>query len=242
MNKYMLGIIIILSFIASMLQQAEAGLIYKSSPGGLVLGCKNGSKCKVITEKTVARKFSADSNYYTRGFGSLGFDPIMALVSKSYTIRFSDLAYHNRIDIKFLLAVIDNWMGGAGASGDLFNITVDGQSIFSETFHTSGNSSNQTADGALMLGTPGQVMEGSAYDSAYDMRQLGALSNIMHTDSDLTIKFFMNNTAPRSEGARYFGLANVSVGVYTVAAPSALSLMFIGLFGVFISGRYRKSS
>ncbi len=238
----MRGIIIILSFITPMLQQAEAGLIYKSSPSGLASGCKNGSQCAIITEKTDKRKNSGDRYRFTEGFMGMGFDPIMTLVSKSYTIRFSDLAYHDRIDIKFLLAIIDNWIGGSGASGDLLNITVDGQSIFSETFHASGSSGDQTVDDALMLGTPGQIMEGSAYDSAYDMRRLGVLSNIMHTGSDLTIKFFMNNTDPRSEGARYFGLANVSVDAYTVAAPSALSLMFIGLFGVFVSRKYRKSS
>jgi VCBS repeat-containing protein len=140
------------------------------------------------------------------------------------TITLTGLPPHTKLDLNFLLAIIDSWEGssgggfGGGGAPDLFNVRVDGAVVFSETFDTA-NSTDQTysppPDGLIIDGEDlgfGQN-NGTYVDSAYDMRLDPTLSDIPHTSSTLTVDFYASGQgwSGNSNNVESFALDNLEI-------------------------------
>ncbi|MFN7805735.1 MAG: cadherin domain-containing protein, partial [Planctomycetaceae bacterium] len=128
-----------------------------------------------------------------QGLGPVGnqFNSKFLRSSGAATLTLSNLPDHDRIDLGFLLAIIDSWDGG---SSDYFNVTVDGFTLFRETF-SAFNLGNQTYNpqigGLISFGT--QLGFNSSWnDSAYDMHLDPKFQSSAHTSSTLTIQWLAN--------------------------------------------------
>jgi len=108
------------------------------------------------------------------------------------TLTLTGLPPHTSIDINFLLAIIDSWDGG-GPEGcchpDILTVTVDGNTIFSESFGYINPSFVPTSGVLLALDTP-LGFNPEFGDSAYNMGLNPAFDNIPHSASTLTIEWF----------------------------------------------------
>src|SRR5207249_275852 len=86
------------------------------------------------------------------------------------TLRLTGLPPHTSIDLDFLLAVIDSWDGSNATSGpDLFNVTVDEKSIFSETFTNVGGSQSYVPPAGVRLSAGTDRGFAAFPDSIYDL-------------------------------------------------------------------------
>lgn len=151
-------------------------------------------------------------------------------------LTLTGLPAHDSINLDFLLAIIDSWDGNALDYGpDSFNVTVDGTSIFSETFTNFPSFDTQTASTANRVIAPTGLGFNSSYpDSGYDMGQLAAFQNIPHTASTLTVEFFASGPNWGGGLDESFAIDNVQVTVNTasVPEPGTTALLAIGLTAV----------
>ena len=166
------------------------------------------------------------------------------------TLELSNLPPHTSISLDFLLATIDSWDGIdglAGATGDYFNVHVDGTEVFEATFaQLSGNAANAyqaPSGGELSVGID---LFGIAFinDGAYDMGLEPALSNIPHTSSTLVIDFFADG--PGWQGERAFASQGLdeswaieNLRVTVVPEPASLQLILIAV-GALVTRFYRS--
>ncbi|MEM8946540.1 MAG: hypothetical protein AAGD11_15310 [Planctomycetota bacterium] len=162
--------------------------------------------------------------------------PTIGTAGLQTTLTLTNLPAHTSIDLDFLLATIDSWDGIDGASGvtgDYFNVHVDGQSVFRDTFaQSSGFPTNayQAPSGGKLLPGTSHVFGIVTPDGAWDMSLDPLLSNIPHTGSTLVIDIFADG--PGWQGARDFSqgvggpdegwaIDNLSVTIDAVPEPSA---------------------
>ena len=108
------------------------------------------------------------------------------------TLILSGLPPHTSIDINFLLAIIDSWDGG-GPEGccqpDILTVTVDGNTILSESFGFL-NPSFVPSPGVLLTEYTPLGFNSEFDDSAYYMGLYPAFDGIPHSASTLTIAWF----------------------------------------------------
>ncbi len=153
-----------------------------------------------------------------------------SLPDSKTTLTLTGLPAHSSINIGFLLAIIDSWDGiGCFAGPDVFNVTVDGISIFSEAFD------NSNTDCGYQGYNPPSGVElarevnlgfgfGEPYfrDSAYDMGLDPTFQNIPHTSSTLTIEWFASGPLWQGGADESWAIDNVFVLVDNVA-PTAVA-------------------
>lgn len=136
------------------------------------------------------------------------------------TLTLIDLPPHDAIDLRFLLAAIDSWDGSQQGSQffapDIFNVTVDGNPIFSETLvnsQSAGNVQTYVPPPDVELARRQQLgfnPDNSDFrDSAYNLGLDPVFQNIPHTASTLTVEWFAG-------GAGYEGGINESWGIDNV--------------------------
>lgn len=142
------------------------------------------------------------------------------------------LPAHSSLNISFLLAVIDSWDGDTGRGGanppDIFNITVDGVSVFARTFDNF-DSTDQTASTANLLSFGSDLGFSSWKDSAYDFTGVNALLNIPHTANSVNIRFFASGAGWQGGGDESFGLDKLLISVNTSDVPEPGSIALLGL-------------
>jgi hypothetical protein len=87
------------------------------------------------------------------------------------TLTLTDLPPHDTINIGFLLAILDSWDSTNGSvSPDLFNVSVDGNTIFTETFAlASGSISYDAPEGVLIQFGEHRGFWASYPEAAYNM-------------------------------------------------------------------------
>ena len=154
-------------------------------------------------------------------------------------LTLSGLPSHNTLDIDFALAIIDSWDSSNGSpSPDYFNVTVDGLSIFQETYaNASGSVSYADPDNTLVpttgdLGfTGGSFFDGDrAYNAADDSAFL-----VAHTNSSVTIEFFASGSGWQGGVDESWGMDNLSVSaITTVPIPGALWLLGSAMCGLLL--------
>jgi len=115
-------------------------------------------------------------------------------------LELTGLPPHSGVDIEFLLAIIDSWDDGVcnvspQAAPDYFNVKVDGNLIFSETFENACGTQvyHNFVDGiALSRHANLGFNQGQPYwtDSAYNIGADPTFQNIPHTSPTLKIEWY----------------------------------------------------
>jgi hypothetical protein len=181
------------------------------------------------------------------------------------TLTLTGLPGHTSVDVRFLLAIIDTWDGSGSSPGapipDFFNVTLDGATIFSETFENFNLGGTQTySPPPNVLLTPSPYPELGFFirpgsppdfgDSAYDMGADPAFMNIPHSASTLTISWFASGAgwqgrfgSTQSNFDESWALDNVVIelnGVAAVPEPSSFVLVGLGLVSIGVCSWWRR--
>jgi len=151
------------------------------------------------------------------------------------TLTLSGLPDHSAINLGFLFAAIDSLDGtGTYPAGDFFHITLDGRTIFRESF------ANATPDQIQSYVAPAGVTlarrvdlgfggPGSYYtDSAYNLAADPAFQNIAHTGSTATFTFQIEGQGIQSLDDESWAMDNLSVSVNAVPEPQTYALLLAG--------------
>ncbi len=133
-------------------------------------------------------------------------------------LTLTGLPPHESIGLNFLLAIIDTWDGNAGGMDpDIFNVTVDGHLVFSESFtnfpdtHTASYPNASTPPEVVLAQYVHLGWLGSYVDSAYDLGLEPAFQAIQHTASTLTIEWFASGDGWQGSYDESWGIDNVEV-------------------------------
>ncbi len=117
-------------------------------------------------------------------------------------LTLSGLPVHDSIDIGFLLAMLDGWDGNNTLFGlrspDRFNVMVDGEIVFSETFDSVDRDQSYQPPVGGELDFNANLGFGDERDSAYDMSLESDLQRIPHTASSLTVEWFASGEGYRN--------------------------------------------
>ena len=134
-------------------------------------------------------------------------------------LTLSGLPGHTSISLHFLLAALDSWDGGCpdvpGVGPDLFNVSVDGNVVFSQVFMNSGcgNQSYGPPPGVLLARQVEMFgLEGPSYrDSGYDMGLDPTFDAIPHLSSTLTIEWFASGPGWQGGADESWAIENVEI-------------------------------
>ena len=127
------------------------------------------------------------------------------------------LPTHDSVDLEFLLAILGGWSGNAGP--DRFNVTVDGVSVFANTFSNTGAAQSYVPPSGAQLIIGENRGFGPAVDSLYDLAREPSLKAIPHTASTLVVRFFGNGAGYNPGAAESWAIDNLSVRVNTPTGP-----------------------
>jgi hypothetical protein len=171
-----------------------------------------------------------------QGFKAVGFrgkflrnksqgDPAAAT-----TLTLTGLPEHKFMTLKFLLALIDTWDGNCGptrvAAGgapnsthcpDYFNVTVDGEPIFRETFFFE-SALPQTYDEkrrGTLLSRDVDFNKGGN-DLLYDMSHDSAFQHIHHSRDTVMISFFASGSGWQGGDDESWGIDDLTVELDSV--------------------------
>jgi hypothetical protein len=153
-----------------------------------------------------------------------------------------NLPTHTSLNISFLLAVIDSWDGdtvrGGTAPPDIFNITVDGVSVYSRTFDNF-DITDQTASTANLMSFGSNLGFSDWPDSAYDFTGIHAFLNIPHSADSVEVRFFASGAGWQGGTDESFGVDRLLISVNTaeIPEPASLALLGLGLAGLGLSRR-----
>ena len=152
-------------------------------------------------------------------FGGGGSDGVPGLKTR---LTLTDLPKHNSINIGFLLAIIDSWDGSYSTDRtDVFNVSVDGTIIFSETFSNRPPSSwvqtYNPPDGGLLTPYPfSNLGFRDIYgDSAYNMGLDATFRMIEHTGDTLVLDWFATGNDWEGGLGESWAIDNVRVEIVT---------------------------
>lgn len=158
-------------------------------------------------------------------------------------LEFTNLPWHDRIDLDLLLAVGDT-IDGTDTDGPL-TIKIDGSTVFQFRFN-SGGANLAPADGIVRLTRAGgenltnwywerwkpnavlssdRTAEGWTLDSAYNMNDYTGFS-LPHTSSTLTIELIHELSSDHTD--EYFAIDNLTMTMNIVPEPSAGLLALAG--------------
>jgi hypothetical protein len=135
------------------------------------------------------------------------------------TLTLQNLPPHTELELGFLLAIIDSWDGsGAFPGGDNFEVKLDGQTIFFESFANALPSQIQTyapppgvqlarrVDLAFIAG-------GFHTDSAYDLGADPLFARIPHSADTATITFAMRADSDQGISDESWAIDNLRVSI-----------------------------
>ena len=145
------------------------------------------------------------------------FDASFLRSGSSATLTLTNLPEHDRIDVGFLLAIIDSWDGNDRGfpTGDFFNVLVDGSPIFRETFSSfslAEQSYSAPTGGRLSFGT--QLGFAGFADSAYNMFLEPKLQQIAHRGSTLTITWLANGPGWQGGDDESWAIDNLAIKLW----------------------------
>ena len=162
------------------------------------------------------------------------------------TLTLTGLPEHSAINLDFLFAAIDSLDGtGTFPSGDFFNVTLDGVSVFRESFANALPSQIQSyvppPDVELArhadLGFSGP---GSFYtDSAYNLGADPVFHNLAHSGTQATFTFQIEGVGIQDLNDESWAMDNLRISVTAVPEPSTFVLALVGL-GILVFARTAK--
>ncbi|MBC7699013.1 PEP-CTERM sorting domain-containing protein [Aquabacterium sp.] len=155
------------------------------------------------------------------------------------TLTLGNLPTHDQINLDFLFAAIDSLDGtGSFPSGDFFKITLDGQTIFRESFANALPSQIQSyvpPTGVelarhvdLGFGGPGSYYT----DSAYNLGADPTLQIIAHTGAVATFTFQVEGEGIQTLNDESWAMDRLSVSVSAVPEPEVFWLAGAGLLAL----------
>jgi hypothetical protein len=166
------------------------------------------------------------------------------------TLTLNNLPAHSSITLGFLLGIIRSWDSTDGfcCGPDLFNVDIDGVSVFIDTYNNALGTINNTL-GLTDIGG-GKTNKGGNFfsDQAFDATGFAGYTNLAHTASTLVIDFYASGAGWQGGGDESFSVDNVRVTVNTrprpsaVAEPGTLGLLGLGLLGLGAAYRRRKAA
>lgn len=223
---------VLAAFALMMLAQAPA-------QSAVVYSFNNSLSCPTLSGGC---SISTDSNLLepSQDYSALaGFDSQFAR-GTSITAQLSGMPAHTSVSIDFLLAVIDSWdgLGGAAAGPDVFEVKVDGVTVFSAGYDIF-NAGDQSAVLGTQLAYNVPLGFSGWNDAAYDMASVAALHGIAHSAANMTVQFLFANSQGLSDESFAIENLRISVPSNVVPEPSILALLALGLAGIGFSHRRR---
>lgn len=172
---------------------------------------------------------------------------LRSATGNTVTLTLSNLPAHSALNIGFLFAAIDSLDGtGNFPSGDFLHISIDGNTVFRESFANALESQPQsyipTAGVELArrvdlgFGGPGGYHTDSAYNLGADPR----FSGFAHSASTATISFLIEGQGIQELSDESWALDNLRVDVNAVPVPGAAWLFGSALLGLAGIVRQRK--
>ncbi|ELR97764.1 Calx-beta domain-containing protein, partial [Gloeocapsa sp. PCC 73106] len=142
------------------------------------------------------------------------------------TLTLSGLPSHTSIDLNFLLAIIDSWDGSKDTSSapDVFNVTINGNSIFSETFTNFNVLRTYNPPPGVFLAFGSLGFNGGWPDSAYNMGLDPTFDSIPHTSSQLTVEWFASGGGWEGGDNESWAIDNVEVILNGVSGLPIVSI------------------
>ena len=163
---------------------------------------------------------------------------LRSATANTVTLTLNALPEHSSLSLGFLFAAIDSLDGtGSYPAGDFFTVSIDGTTIFRESFANALPS--QTHRYAPPAGV--QLARridlgfeiGSYYtDSAYNLAADPVFSNIAHTGSSVTISFQMEGVGLQDLNDESWAMDKLRVDVAPVPLPAAVWLLGSALGGL----------
>jgi hypothetical protein len=160
---------------------------------------------------------------------------LRTIPANTITLTLSNLPQHDSLSLAFLFAAIDSLDGtGTFPSGDFFVVSIDGVTIFNESFANALPSQIQSDSppaGVTLarhqdLGFSGP---GGYYtDSAYDMGADPVFSNIPHSASSVTITFLMQGPGNQNLDDESWAIDNLRVSVNALPEADTIALLAAG--------------
>ena len=150
-------------------------------------------------------------------------------------LTLTNLPTHTSIDVNFLLAIINSWDGLAAVNAtlapDFFNVRVDGQVIFRESFDNARQGLTQgyiAPPGVQLtplpftdLGFPSSTS--TSNESAWNLGLDPVFANIPHSASTLTIDLFADGAGFQGGTNESWGIDNLRVTLNGVPVVSPVS-------------------
>jgi len=176
-------------------------------------------------------------------------NPVPFIPATPTVFTLTGLQAHTSIDINFLLAIIDSWDGTTPEQAfpdivpDFFEVSVDGTTIFFESFGFSPPVFIPPPGVLLVEGIP-LGFNPNFDDAAYNMGLLPAFNNIAHTASTLTIEMTASGTGFQGGDDESWAMDNFEIilnDVDPIPEPSTLLLLASGLAGL-AAWRRRKAA
>jgi len=132
-------------------------------------------------------------NFYLRNISGGNPD---GTPSDKTTLTLSNLECHTNVSIQFSLAAIDSWDGTTNAGGtvspDFFNVDVDGNNVYMETFDfiDEADQTGPTVFPAQLSYGSNLAGAGQFTDGAYDLSNEADLLGIPHDSDTLTVDWY----------------------------------------------------
>ena len=148
------------------------------------------------------------------------------------TLTLTGLPPHTSVDINFLLAVIDSWDGSEPGEGpgacdnchpDIFTVTVDGNTVFSEAFGFNGPIFDPPP--GVLLDEYVPLFNPEFDDAAYDMGLYASFDNIPHSAKSLTIEWFASGDGWQGGDDESWAIDNLEVVLEKKVAPEKICVV-----------------
>jgi len=161
---------------------------------------------------------------------------LRSATGNTVTLTLQGLPSHTELNLGFLFAAIDSLDGsGAFPSGDYFHITLDGQTLFRESFANADPSQIQSyvpppgvelaRHQDLGFGGPGGWYTDSAYNLAADPRFM----HIAHSGSTASFSFLIEGQGIQPLSDESWAMDNLLVSVNAVPEPASVGLLTLGM-------------
>ncbi|RQO63331.1 PEP-CTERM sorting domain-containing protein [Paucibacter sp. KBW04] len=174
------------------------------------------------------------------GLGPVGYQFggsfLRSATGNTVTLTLQGLPNHTELNLGFLFAAIDSLDGsGSFPSGDYLHITLDGQTLFRESFANADPNQVQSyvpppgvelaRHQDLGFGGPGGFYTDSAYNLAADPRFM----HIAHSASTATFSFLIEGQGIQPLSDESWAMDNLIVSVNAVPEPASAGLLALGL-------------